>query len=390
MTDAVTVGLVGCGGMMESHVEGLRKLWDKEMRNFRVTAVCDIDAGRAELMADKVAQWQGLHPSVYTDVEAMLAWEDDLDAVDISVVHRAHHDVAIQCIDAGKHVTIEKPLAMTLRAGKLIMAAVEGSGNVFQVAENYRRSPSERAINWAIKEGRIGDIRMIFWVDVGERLWHWGWRDDLSQAGGGWSMDGGVHFADLFRYHIGEVDEVYCVSKAYNPTRYANHEALEGPILATTEDTTMAVLKFANGVTGQWTSTSAAPGCKCNYRAIYGEHGCIKWDDGLYTRKETLAMQQLEDEYMKSLSEDKKERLFPRGITDTVATELKEFIDAIVYATPIEVTALEAYKDEAISLALYESSELCAPVKMADVESLEIELYQSRLNEELGLARVTH
>ena len=100
------------------------------------------------------------------------------------------------------------------------MDAVEKKGIVFQVAENYRRAPAERAINWAIKEGRIGEVRMLFWVDVEERLWHWGWRDDVNEAGGGWSMDGGVHFADLFRYHGGEVEERYCVSKAYCPTRY--------------------------------------------------------------------------------------------------------------------------------------------------------------------------
>jgi len=385
MSDEVTIGLIGCGWMMGEHADGFEKLWEKEIRNFRITAACDVDCGRAESLADKIAAWQGTRPVVYSDVDKMLASEQGLDAVDISLVHRLHHPIALQCIEAGKHVTIEKPLAMTLRTGKMIMDAVEKKGIVFQVAENYRRAPAERAINWAIKEGRIGEVRMLFWVDVEERLWHWGWRDDVNEAGGGWSMDGGVHFADLFRYHVGEVEELYCVSKAYCPTRYEKHETLEGPVSASIEDTTVAVLKFANGVTGQWTSTIAAPGTGCKLRTVHGDCGSIRWGEGLQTRKEKLSIQELVQEFMLSISDEKKEQLFPRGITHTIATELKEFIDAVLYGTPIEITGLEGYKDEAISLALYESSELGAPVKLSAVENLEIETYQNRFNKAMGI-----
>jgi predicted dehydrogenase len=274
---------------------------------------------------------------------------------------------------------------MTLRAGRTIMDAAAKKGVVLQVAENYRRSPEERAINWAIKQGRIGKLRMLYWIDVGERLWHWGWRDEVEQAGGGWSMDGGVHFADLFRYHIGEVDELYAVSKAYCPTRYQKHETLEGPIPATIEDTTVAVLHFENGVTGQWTSTNAAPGFGFSSRIIYGDEGSICWREGLKTRGEALTKGDLVQEFIGAISAEEKEKLFPRGVTDTVATELKEFIDAVATGSPVEITGLEGYKDEAISLALYESSSLNAPVKMEQVENLEVENYQSRFNKMIGL-----
>jgi len=385
MAEELTIGLIGCGGMMEGHVKGLGMLWEKGFKPFRVTAVCDIARRRAEETADKVAEWQGSKPSVYESIDSMLAAEKQLDAVDISLAHRLHHTAAVQCLDAGKHLTIEKPLAMTLRAGKLILEAAERNNKVLQVAENYRRAPSERAVNWAVKSGRIGRIRMLFWVDIGERRWGWGWRDDVNEAGGGWSMDGGVHFADLFRYHIGEVEELFCVSKAYDRRRWANPETGEGFFEASVEDSTFGVLRFENGVTGQWTSTQAAPEEHINYRAIYGEEGCIRWGVGLKTRSESRSIEELTEEFMKSLSDDEKERLFPFGITDTVATELKEFIDAVLIGTPIEITGIEGYKDEAICLALYESSEIGCPVKMADVESLKIESYQSRFNKTLGI-----
>ena len=115
------------------------------------------------------------------------------------------------------------------------------------------------------------------------------------------------------------------------------------------------MLKFANGVTGQWTSTIAAPGTGCKLRTVHGDCGSIRWGEGLQTRKEKLSIQELVQEFMSSISEEKKEQLFPRGITHTIATELKEFIDAVLYGSYRD-TGLEGYKDEAISLALYESS----------------------------------
>lgn len=383
MTETVNIALIGCGGMMGAHADGFRQLWEKDIRNFRIVAACDVCEERAREMAKQVAGWQGVEPAVYGDVDALLKNETSLDAVDISVVHRLHHTVAIPCIEAGKHVTIEKPLAMTLRTGRMIMDAAEKAGVKLQVAENYRRAPGERAFNWAIKSGRIGELRQIYWIDVGERLWYWGWRDRVEEAGGGWSMDGGVHFADLFRYHVGEVDSLYAVSKKYHPVRYCKSETMEEPVDATIEDTTMAVLTFENGVTGTWTSTLAAPGAGFSSRVLYGSEGSLKWGEGLQTRKEKLNMEELTNEYVAQLSGEEKERWFPRGITDTVATELKEFVDAVLHDAPIEITGMEGYKDEAISLALYESEELGQPVRLRDVEDLKVEGYQSQFNEQI-------
>lgn len=388
MPDTLNIALVGCGGMMGAHANGFKLLWEAGLRDFRIVATCDTDKERAQKMADGIAAWQGSNPTVYTSQTEMLKQQDDLHAVDHSLVHRIHHDLAIEALDAGKHLTLEKPLAMTIRAGHAIIAAARKNNRVLQVAENYRRSPGERAINWAIKSGRIGDLRMIFWVDVGERLWHWGWRDELDQAGGGWSMDGGVHFADLFRYHVGEVKSLYCVSKAIHPFRYAKPETREEPIPATTEDSTFAVLEFENGVSGNWVSTSAAPGWGNNYRAVYGSEGCIQWGRGLKARSEELTMEQLQAEYMAQVKDPEKSRWFPGGVTDTIASELYEFVQACLHGGPIEITGEEGLKDEAISLALYESSILNAPVSVRDVEMCKLEAHQARFNREIGVEAV--
>ena len=379
----VNAALIGCGGMMGAHERGYRELWEHDLRTFRIIAVCDVDRDLSERMAAAIEGWQGSRPVVYPRVEELLQEESGLEAVDISVPHNRHHTMALPCIAAGKHVTIEKPLGITMRAAKAILDAARDKGIVFQVAENYRRSPEHRAINWAIRSGRIGVLQQLYWVDVSERLWHWGWRDELAIAGGGWSMDGGVHFADLFRYHVGEVELLYAISKQYRKTRFRNREELTDPVDVNAEDTTMAVLTFENGVTGTWTSTNAAPGHKFSTRAVYGDEGSIDFAEGLQTRSVTQSIDELKDEFMGQLSDGDSDRLFPRGITNTVATELAEFYDAIRTGSPVEITGLEGYKDEALSLALYESEELGAPVRIKDIEDLSIETYQSQFDEGL-------
>ncbi|HHV81910.1 TPA: Gfo/Idh/MocA family oxidoreductase [bacterium] len=377
--ERVRSAFIGCGGIAGEHVKGLKLLWENDIKTFEVIAVCDIDKDRAEKLAEDVFSFQGYKPKVYANSEEMLLKEPDIQAVDICTIHKEHHTVAIRCLSAKKHVTIEKPLALTMRYAHMILDSAEKNECILQVAENYRRALSERTINWVIKSGRIGKPRMLFWEDISEGLWYWGWRHHKDLAGGGWTLDGGVHFVDLFRYHIGEVEELYAISKTYNPIRFKDRDNLSDPVVIDVEDTIMSVLKFENGTTGTWVLTDSAVGKKTNFRAIYGDKGSIVWNDGLYTRKEYIPLEKLEEEYLNSLSEEKRGRLFPKGIRDTIAIELKEFFDAIIGIGEIETTGLEGLKDEAISMAVYESSWLNIPVKIKDVEDCKIENYQKTL-----------
>ncbi len=377
--ERVNFAFIGCGSIANAHLKGLKLLWENNIRTFEVLAVCDIDIERAQRMAEGVSSFQSYKPRVYTEVDEMLEKESELQAVDICTTHKEHHTVAIKCLSAKKHVTIEKPLALTIRYGRMILESAEKNKCILQVAENYRRALSERTINWAINSGRIGIPKMLFWLDIFNRPWYWGWRDHKDIAGGGWTLDGGVHFADLFRYHIGEVEELYAIAKTYNPIRYKDGENLTDPVVIDVEDTTMAILSFKNGVTGTWVLTNSAPGKEERLRAIYGDKGSIVWGEGLYVGDRYIPLEELEREYWNNLSGDEKERLFPAGIKDTIAIELKEFFDAILGKGEIETAGIVGLKDEAISMAVYESSWINAPVKIEDIEECRIENYQKTL-----------
>ena len=387
MSDEIVLALIGCGGNMGGHVNAYKTLQEAGLAGFRIAATCDIAGEKAKGLADRVAEFQDSRPTVYTDFEKLLDAEAAVTAVDLSLVHDAHHKVAVPCLQAGKHVTIEKPLAITCRAARAIIDAADAAGRILQTAENYRRAPSHRAADWALKSGRIGDLRQIYWIDVGERLWYWSWRDHRDLAGGGWSMDGGVHFADLFRYHVGEVKTLYAISRAQQPVRYKNKDDMTDPVDATVEDTTLATVEFENGVVGHWSYTGAGPGQGFNCRTIYGSEGSLDFSAGIKMRSgDEVSMEELIAEHDAAIDDAEREKLYPGGVRDnTVATELWDFMRAIRGEGELEIDGVEGLKDLALSMAIYESSHLNQPVELLAIENCEIENYQADLNEAAGI-----
>jgi len=384
MRDKVRIGIIGCGGMAGAHKDGFKVLWEKGYTDFEIVACCDIDLKKAEALAQAFAAFQGTSPQVYEQVEEMLERETTIDAVDISTLHSEHHTVAVPCLEAGKHVTIEKPLGITMRACKQILDSAQRNDRLLQVAENYRRDPDQRATRWAIQEGKIGEPRILFWVDVGEHLGPWGWRDDKFASGGGWAMDGGVHFTDLMRFYLGsEAQTVYALSKAYHPYRYGKPETLEDPIEVTNEDTVIALIQFEGGIAAQWTIARMCPCEGFGGRVLYGSEGRISLTGGFQSRTEEMTMDQLRNAYISSLSEAERERWFPLGITHTVATELHEFVEACQGRGSLEVDGIQGMKDVAICFACYESQATGQAIQLKDIESCAVEVYQSEINESL-------
>lgn len=376
----LSISLIGCGGMMGAHVEGFRQLFSKGLRVFDVKAVCDVQEPLAREKAKSIMEFQGSEPKVYTNVEEMLRSES-LDAVDIALPHNIHHTVASLCLDEGLDMIIEKPLGVTMRAARVIMDRARKNNRVLAVAENYRRSPENRAIRWVMEQRLIGEPRMIVWSSAGWSPGAWGWRESKYIAGGSWVFDGGVHLADLDRYHLGrEAVEVYAVQKTFDPVR--------NNVEVTVDDMTMAIIKYEENVYAQWLWTRAAPGKTMNLRVIYGSAGSID-NDGLFIQRErSVEMQSmgvLVNKMFETLKPEEKNRRFPMNIRDTVATELYDFYDSIVNGRAPEVDGLEAYRDMAIPLGFYESALLGKPVSVKDVEELRVEEYQKEINEKLGI-----
>jgi len=366
---------------MGAHVNGLRQLYSRGLRVFEVKAVCDIKEELAKEKARLISEFQDSEPKVYTDFEEMLK-NESLDAVDIALPHNLHHTVAVACLEKGLDVIIEKPLGITMRAAKIIIEEARRNSRILSVAENYRRSPENRAIRWAVEQGLIGEPRMIVWSSAGWSPKAQGWREDKYAVGGSWVFDGGVHLADLDRYQLRrEAVEVYAVQNTFDPFK-------EG-VRVTVDDMTMAIIIYEGGVYAQWLWTRVAPGKAINLRTIYGSKGSVG-SDGLFIQKENSveiqSMSTIVSRMLESISPEEKSRWFPMDITDTVATELYDFYDSIVNRRAPEVDGLEAYRDMAIPLGFYESALLKKPVSVKDVEELRVEEYQKEINEKLGIS----
>ena len=384
--EPVKLAFVGCGGIAGAHVRALEELWERDVKPFEVVAACDVVEENAGKLAESVEEFQGTRPTVYTNLEKMLD-KGKIEAVDICTLHSEHHTLAVPCLEAGVDVLIEKPLGITMRAGKMIMDAAVQTKRVLAVAENYRRSAQERAKNWAIRQGRIGKPRTFYWQDVGEGLGKWGWRNFKMGAGAGWVLDGGVHFADLFRYHLGtQAQQVFAITRQYEPYRYDEPEKREGAWRVDVEDAALALVNFDDEVVVQWTWQGSAPGPRFNKRAIYGSEGCIDWEQGLCLRDGTIVdSDALVEDFMGSLAEEEKEKLFPGGVTNAIAVELKDFADAVRLGTVPEVDGMEGYKALAICLALFESAWFNRPVSLEEIERCETEGYQKEINQALGI-----
>ena len=381
------LALVGCGGMAGAHVRGLEELAKAGIDDIQVVACCDLVETQAQQRADEIAEFQEHKPEIYTDVERMLAHVEDLDAVDICALHSQHHILAVTCLEAGKHVIIEKPLAITLRAGRKILNAAVDNRCQLAVAENYRRSPQERARSWAVASGRIGQPRTFYWQEAGLRLGKWGWRNFKRDAGAGWILDGGVHFADLFRYHLGtEARKVVARVHGFEPYRYDEPVGREGAWPVDVEDCAMALIDFDGGAVVQWTWQGSAPGQDFSKRVLYGSEGCIDWESGLWTRTgENTSTESLVEAYQNSLAEDERERLFPKGVENPISTELKDFADAVRGQGVPEVDGLDGYRSQAICMALFESEWFNRPVTLAEIERGDLEGYQAEIDQALGI-----
>ena len=151
----------------------------------------------------------GERPQTFTELDRLLEALPGLAALDVTTDTRPHHTIAVAALQAGKHVQVEKPMALTVTACNRMIEAAERAGRVLAVAENYRRDPLIRLVRALIEGGAIGDPWMVVDASVGGagRMVITPWRH--KKAYGNTLLDVGVHNVDLMLYEVGPVQEVY-------------------------------------------------------------------------------------------------------------------------------------------------------------------------------------
>jgi len=187
---SLNVGIVGFGRIGNEHAG-----WIEQTRSLRVAAVADATPAR-----QKLAENRGF--AVFNDIEALLA-NGGVEAVLISTPTAMHFDHASAALTAGKHVLVEKPMALDLDQSRKLVELAKAKGRVLSVFHNRRWDTDYLVVKNAVKEGRFGKL-----INVESRLGQWSscvgpaaqeyrpwWRNE-SAFGGGGLYDWGSHFVD--------------------------------------------------------------------------------------------------------------------------------------------------------------------------------------------------
>jgi predicted dehydrogenase len=252
--------LVGAGvigrhhGLVTSQLAGRLEL----------VAVVDVDKDRAEQLAAE----RGGRP--YGSLTEALAAED-VDVVVVCTPTGRHGEVAIEALDAGKHVIVEKPAEITVARTDEIIAARQRAGTLVTVISQHRFDPSTEATLAAIARGELGrvtsGIASIDWWRTQDYYDSGDWRGTWELDGGGALMNQGVHTVDLLIAALGRPVEVF----AYAGT--LAHERIE------VEDVAAGVVRFESGALGVLHATTCAyPGLSARLQ-VHGDRGSAVIDD---------------------------------------------------------------------------------------------------------------
>lgn len=405
----VRLGLIGCGGIaINRHLRALERLKAADRdADVELVAVADTATPNAEIAAEWSAQHLGLRPTQYSDYRQMLA-KENLDAVDICLPHGLHHVAGIDAFNAGCHVVLEKPFTVTMKTGRALVDAGARAGKVLALAVPMRRMPGERAAHWAINAGLIGEPRAFFCHDVRPRSApaarpaasapaatperrpvRENWRADRVMSGGAMVVDSGFHFMDTVRMFFGEVDHVYAELRGFTPD--GMNTVREGR-----ENTALVTFTFASGLVGSWTWSAGLTGHGNSSLVIYGSGGSLA-DTGTHSQYavyhlfmnggelktsdgNVASLDELKERYLASLSDSRREHVFPGGVTDEFAIELHDFFEAVRTGGQPEVNGEEGLKTLALPLAVYESGWTGQAVKVADVLNGALHAYQDEID----------
>ncbi len=230
-------GILGCGRIAKRHSD---LLGNAQIAGAALTAVCDNQADRAQDFAGR------FNIPGYTDYADMLA-NADIDVVSILTPSGMHAEHAIMAAKAGKHVVVEKPMALRMEDADAMIRACDDAGvKLFVVKQNRFNVPVVKARE-ALDAGRFGNLVLgtvrVRWCRPQAYYDQDSWR-------GTWAQDGGVlsnqasHHVDLLEWFMGDVESVH----ARAMTALVDIEA---------EDTAIATLKFTNGALGIIEATNA-------------------------------------------------------------------------------------------------------------------------------------
>jgi len=328
-------GIIGAGMVARYHATGIART-----PGARLVAVCREDAARAEEAAAQFGVPCEIH------LEALLA-RPDVDAVCICTPSGQHAAQAVAAARAGKHVLVEKPMALSLADADAMIAACRAAGVHLGVALQRRIDPIFLGVKAAIDAGGLGKLTLgtisVPYLRQQSYYDSAAWRGTWALDGGGALMNQGIHLLDLLVWYMG------------NPTAVQASTATLAHTIEV-EDCVAAALRFGSGALGSITATTAAAPGFPHRVEVYGDQGGVQLEGEQIVRWEISGIEPPE-----AISTPGKAPAgagaSPTGIGAVGHTRLLgDFVAALDAGRAPSVPGEEGRRSLALALAVYESA----------------------------------
>lgn len=338
--------LVGCGRIAANHIRAARE------NGLDVVALCDIREEQIKHLLDAVGCEALSSAKPYTDYRAMLRGHPELDVVAIATESGKHASIALDCIDAGKNLIIEKPIALSMTDADEIVRRAALRGVTVAVCHQNRYNAVVQCLRRAVESGSFGRLShgsvSVRWNRsegyYRQAPWRGTWKQD-----GGTLMNQCIHGIDLLLWMMGDD-----AAEVYGVTRNRFHGFIEG------EDVGVAVVAFSSGAVGVIEgSSNVYPRNLEETFCLFGEKGTAKlgglsvnrieaWQvDGCVLDKEALLDEGVRNEYGNGHG------LLYADVIDAIKSGRRPLVDAVAGRNALEVV-----------LAIYKSQKTGWPIKL--------------------------
>lgn len=335
MAGKIKVGIIGAGRIGKVHVQSITY----HVPEAEVKTIADI------MINDELKSWArdiGIK-NVVKDYKEILN-DPEIDAVLICSSTDTHARFIIEAARAGKHIFCEKPVDLDVQRIKESLKVVEEAGVKFQVGFQRRFDCNHKKVRDYVQEGKIGIPQVVKITS----------RDpapppiEYIKVSGGIFLDCTIHDFDMARYLSGsEVEEVFAVGGCLIDPDIGK---------AGDVDTTAVILKFKNGAIGIIDNSRQAVYGHDQRVEVFGSEGCIK-DDNVSASNAVLSNKN-------GVIGEKPLYFFLERYMEAYATEIKEFIKAIVNDLEVPCGGYDALVSVMIAVAATESMQTGRPVKV--------------------------
>lgn len=340
--------LIGCGRISKNHLLAAQR------NDLDIVGICDLQETAMDVLLASAGEGNCDKIEKYSDYKKMLAEHKEIDLVAIATESGNHAKIAIDCIELGKNVIIEKPIAMSMTDADEIIKISEEKGVKVCACHQNRFNPAVQELRHALEDGRFGKLSHGA-INV---RWNRN-RDYYDQAPwrGKWGSDGGclmnqcIHGIDLLRWMLGDD-----VMEVYGATNQVLHDYLE------CEDLGAAVIKFSNGAIGTVEGTvNVFPKNLEETLYIFGEKGTVKvggtstnnidvWEFG-DEREEDARIANLQEQTSNVYGNG--HTALYKDVIEAIREDRKPYVDAEAGRNALEIV-----------LAIYQSAAIGQPVKL--------------------------